>query len=1007
MIERYDRQHSDTQESHFGGGLPVRTISNSNTPIKGHSVQFVIYIRLFYAIFFIGILTTVNAFASSATVEGAVVDSLTREPLPGATVTLIGTGMGAATHLNGRFTIRHVPPGIYKLRTVFVGYRTKRVFVKVVSGAVSRVIIMLRGVGLKAKDNIVTGQASGQNGAINQQLSSDRIENVVSAGFIKELPDANAAESVGRLPGVSLIREGGQATEVVIRGLEPKYNLITIDGVRMPGNDYSDRAVDLSMISSSMLGGIQVTKAITPDMDAAVLGGVVNFTLREATSNKPQIHLLAQGEYDNLMNTHNGYKFVATFEKRFFSDKFGLFAEGDAERQDLSANELGADYVVDTKNFGIPNKVLLLGMTLADIPKTQRRYDGTLTMDYRLPDGKIGLMNFFSYGIANTVDRSESFNLSTGDNGTSHIYALNASETDLTEATSILDFQQQVSALNVHLKLSNSFSQNLSPYINSWSFTQGSPTGYGTYADESLSPQEIPALANDSLLITNFSGAANEYNILRQDNLGASLDIKRGIDFSSNITSVLKFGGAFTFADRSYNSMQSSGGLSKISSPGAIKELEQEYPWMQATINSYGPILPLFVDSTFSYGNFLGGKYKMGLPINLGLMEQVMKVLQRTATPESWVFNSFQSVTNNYWGKEYRSAGYGMVTVHFGHDLTFLPGVRYQVLQTLYGAPRGTAQIGPDAVFQYPHFDTTMDLSHGFWLPMVHLIYDPTPWLQIHLAYTNTITYPDFIDITPELFVSTNSVEYHNYLLKPGTSANYDAIVSLYNNTIGLLSADGFYKRIDNLIFSTGETYVINAAQYPGVPNYADGYPLYTYVNDPYPAYVYGVELDWQTHFWYLPGLLSGLILNVNYTHINSTAKYPFTYLDAVHPTYPVVIDTINTYFPDRLIDQPNDIVNLTVGYDLGGFGARVAMQYTSNIFSAYNFWPGLRSATAPYLEWDAQVKQNLPWSGLQLFLDLNNINGAKETTINQGSNFPSSEAMYGMTANLGMRLRI
>ena len=43
-----------------------------------------------------------------------------------------------------------------------------------------------------------------------------------------------------------------------------------------------DRGGDLSMISSSMLGGIEVTKAITPDMDATLIGGVVNFGMRKA-----------------------------------------------------------------------------------------------------------------------------------------------------------------------------------------------------------------------------------------------------------------------------------------------------------------------------------------------------------------------------------------------------------------------------------------------------------------------------------------------------------------------------------------------------------------------------------------------------------------------------------------------------------------------------------------------------------------------------------------------------
>ena len=128
----------------------------------------------------------------------------------------------------------------------------------------------------------VSVQARGQMSAINQQLSSRSIVNVVSSDRIQELPDANAAESVARLPGVSIQREGGEGNKVVIRGLSPKYNAVTINGIRMASTDSDDRSTDLSMISQYMIEGIEVTKAATPDKDADVLGGTVDFRLKKA-----------------------------------------------------------------------------------------------------------------------------------------------------------------------------------------------------------------------------------------------------------------------------------------------------------------------------------------------------------------------------------------------------------------------------------------------------------------------------------------------------------------------------------------------------------------------------------------------------------------------------------------------------------------------------------------------------------------------------------------------------
>ena len=104
------------------------------------------------------------------------------------------------------------------------------------------------------------------------------------------------------------------------------------------------------MISSSMLGGIAVTKAITPDMDAAVIGGVVDFALRKAAMDPqgtdgdqswlPRIELRAQGGYTKLKTSYDNYKFVGSIEKRFVDQSFGVFILGSAEKRNLSSNVL-------------------------------------------------------------------------------------------------------------------------------------------------------------------------------------------------------------------------------------------------------------------------------------------------------------------------------------------------------------------------------------------------------------------------------------------------------------------------------------------------------------------------------------------------------------------------------------------------------------------------------------------------------------------------------------------
>ena len=83
---------------------------------------------------------------------------------------------------------------------------------------------MLNYTTIEGEEVTVTAQARGKMDAINKQLNSSSIVNIVSADRIQELPDAKAAESVARVPGVSIKREGGEGNKVVIRGVSPKYN---------------------------------------------------------------------------------------------------------------------------------------------------------------------------------------------------------------------------------------------------------------------------------------------------------------------------------------------------------------------------------------------------------------------------------------------------------------------------------------------------------------------------------------------------------------------------------------------------------------------------------------------------------------------------------------------------------------------------------------------------------------------------------------------------------------
>ena len=951
--------------------------------------------------------------AAGTNIEGYVKDAQTGSPLFGANVIIEGTSMGAATTFSGRYVIYNVPAGTYKIHATYIGYQSTEITVNVKEGTtVLKQDFKLEPVALNEKAITVTAQASGQNSAINQQLASDKIVNVVSAAKIQELPDANAAESVGRLPGISLIRTGGEANEIVIRGLAPEYNQVLIDGVLMPATNSSDRGTDVSMISSSMLGGITVTKAITPDMDAAVLGGVVNFDLREAKSTNgiAKFNLTAQGGYNDLQTTFGPYKFVASAENRFLNDRLGVFIEASAENVNLGSNTFGGSYTLASLNPGQANPTYITSLNLDDVFRTRKRYGGTVTIDYKIPDGKIALMNFISNSNTESTDRGISYSLSnTFYNGTT------LSQTYLNVITNLLDFQKTFSFISINAKISHSYSENHDPNDLYVGFRQDNVATLN-HNLQYLNPQQIPPKVTVNDTANNLYYIENYSNFNRDREITGSIDLLTHINFSDYVTSSLKFGGMYKYTIRSYNYSQGNGTLDQASGTNLRAAIIAAYPWMTKSPYNLNPngtdLIPLaaFADHGFSYGTFLHGNYTMGTPANTDMLWNVLNISKKYGTLDSYAYNDWASKTYDYSGNEYEDAGYAMYTLNVGPTLTFIPGVRYQNLTTSYTAPRGIETSTANTY--YKAVDTTVDVSHGYWLPMVHLIYKPLSWLQVHLAYTNTLTYPSYRSIVPWLDVATGgspSVTVNNYNLKPGRSANYDVAFSVYSNEIGLFTVDGFLKRIDDLIFPVS-SFIIDPSQYPMVPKsvITPGEQIYTYENNPYRVDDYGVELDWQTHFWYLPDPLSGLVLSVNYTHIFSSAKYLKT--DAIYhsPANPRTekgyYTLVNTFYTDRLLDQPNDIANLAVGYDLKGFSIRVSMLYKTDVFTGEDFWPELRSHTSKYVRWDLALKQVLPWKGLQVYFDMNNINGEDDISIIQGAGFPNSEQDYGMTADLGFR---
>ena len=100
---------------------------------------------------------------------------------------------------------------------------------------------------------------------------------VVSADSVGRFPDANAAEALRRVPGVSLEVDQGEGRFVTVRGIDASLNNVTINGqiVGTPA-EFGTRGVSMDSVPADLIARLEVVKAVRPDMDANAIGASIN-----------------------------------------------------------------------------------------------------------------------------------------------------------------------------------------------------------------------------------------------------------------------------------------------------------------------------------------------------------------------------------------------------------------------------------------------------------------------------------------------------------------------------------------------------------------------------------------------------------------------------------------------------------------------------------------------------------------------------------------------------------
>ena len=729
--------------------------------------------RTFFLLLVLGLwLAPDPGYAQEGGVTGVVVDGTTGLALAGARIQAQGLDKTAISNNEGRFVLLGLPAGPVELTADYLGYATRATTVSIPAGEITTLRLELLTEALDVEGLTVVGQRRGQAAALNRQFTAQNLTNVVAADQIGRFPDANIGDAIKRIPGVVVIQDQGEARFGLVRGTEPRLNSVMINGERVPSAEAEVREVQLDLIPADMIASVEVTKALTPDMDADAIGGAVNLITRGAPPGRRISATLGSG-YNFLADKEMRIG-SAVVANRFADDRLGLVLSGS-----YFDHFLGSDNIEGEWDQGDAGAFLSeFQIREYQIQRTRRSVSGTF--DYRIGDGHTLTWR----SLYNHRDDWE--------NRFRVVYGLDEPAADGT-TTGELERQTKAGLGNDRIDNRRLEDQRTQSHglAGEHLFPGGSVLDWSVQwaqaSEERLNERYLQFVAEDVPVrvdVSNpekpvvspmaavpgsafaFDELTEETQYTRDRDTNARLDLRLPI---ANATE-LKVGGRLRdkskLRDNDFSEFEPLAGLGSLA---------------DATTRSYSN--PDFLAGNYSVGEFATESYLGNLDLSNG------SAFDASSVPDEFIPANFEA-------DERILGGYAMVTHQMGDRASVVAGVRVENTDIDY---QGFEFVEDD--------ETSRPLggsdSYTNVFPSLHLRYELGDRSLLRAAWTNTLSRPNYYDLVPYRVVNREDDELAigNPSLEPTTSMNFDLAYERFFQSIGIVSAGVFYKDIQDFIF--------------------------------------------------------------------------------------------------------------------------------------------------------------------------------------------------------------
>jgi TonB-dependent receptor len=958
--------------------------------------------------------TTAEVFTGQGRITGTVSSSERGQLLRGATVSIDALNISTTTDSEGRFTFRRLAPGTYDVTVTYVDREPFSQRIELSANGSEELDVELAKVGAEDMEEIVVyGQliADSEAAALQRQRAADNVKNILAADSIGRFPDQNAADALGRVAGISIERDQGQARFVNVRGAPAEFSNIAFNGVSAPTPSRGGRLARFDTISNDIIKSIEVQKAITPDVPADSIGGFINVETKGAFD-RDGLFLdasVAGGIRELGGGPIQQYQFTGS--NTFADGRFGALVSASYYKVDQVTDNTENRFAVEDDNqiwsqqadyriyrlersntsfntrFDFrpnDNHQFFANVVYSEFSDFEERDQHVYDFDdshFGHPGSDEGFDPAISSPVRGTIIGTEldaTFNVRTdresvlstqfggehdlGDWFVSWKTGFNRSESVREDDSAYFEYD-----INNYRATSDTDPTPREPSI-SVTYDYSDPDEPITNVFETvIGPDGQPTLGQ------RFSGPPvgffNFENVELSDDEGLVDEVYFQFDVERpwtvfGVNSDLKFGGRFSQREASREDTD-------LEVTDDVEDLGIDFP--------YSSILSDNVSSaTFPQPTM----FEFDEPTVIDQRQRAFDAASAGGILETQdnIWENFYEVDENVYSI------YAMNTFRFDNfdvivggriERTDMSGIGNEPLnEDAIGDLLGGSTRGITLGELYAARDTDGnpilvqvegDQSYTDFFPALHVNYRPMEDLVVRFAYTESLLRPSYSQFAPNRVIDDDSddglirIEGGNPNLKPYYSRNVDFYVERYLPYRGILSLGLFAKRIDDPIFTAIQE--VDGGQF----GFAGSRVLLEGPLNGSDGEIQGFEATYSQQFGFLPEPWDGFGVQLNVTIADDSARTPPLFDEATGRNDGLSRET-------GLSGASDTTYNASIFFERYGVSTRLSYQYRTE-------WLNAISLSEPWLDrfWDTRPSLDLSFrysisDNWLIFLDANNL---------------------------------